>query len=87
MISWESSTFIARPAEEVFAYVADVRNDQHWHKDVKSATADNVIVTQDVAKDAALTAIVDRYRQASAPIANQIVGSITSSSPKGRQAT
>jgi len=38
MINWESSTFIARTAEEVFAYVADVRNDQHWHKDVKSAT-------------------------------------------------
>jgi uncharacterized protein YndB with AHSA1/START domain len=38
MINYESSTFIARPAEEVFAYVADVRNDQHWHKDVKSAT-------------------------------------------------
>ena len=37
MISWESSTFIARPAEEVFAYVADVRNDPNWHKDVKSA--------------------------------------------------
>ena len=38
MITYESSTYIARPAEEVFAYVADVRNDQHWHKDVKSAT-------------------------------------------------
>ena len=38
MINYESTTFIARPAEEVFAYVADVRNDQHWHKDVKSAT-------------------------------------------------
>lgn len=38
MISWESSTFIARPAEEVFAYVADVRNDPAWHKDVSSAT-------------------------------------------------
>lgn len=38
MISWESSTFIARPAEEVFAYVADVRNDPNWHKDVHSAT-------------------------------------------------
>jgi uncharacterized membrane protein len=38
MISWESSTFIARPAAEVFAYVADVRNDPNWHKDVHSAT-------------------------------------------------
>jgi 5'-nucleotidase len=56
----------------------------HQTKDVKSATADNVIVTQDVAKDAALTAIVDRYRQASAPIANQIVGSITANIPSQR---
>ena len=32
MINYESSTFIARPAEHVFAYVADVRNDRHWHK-------------------------------------------------------
>ena len=38
MISWESSTFIAAPADEVFAYVADVRNDPNWHKDVHSAT-------------------------------------------------
>ena len=37
MISWESSTFIARSADDVFEYVADVRNDPHWHKDVKSA--------------------------------------------------
>ena len=49
----------------------------HQTKDVKSVTARNVIVTQDVAKDPALTAIVDRYRTASAPIANQIVGAIT----------
>jgi len=49
----------------------------HKTKDVKSAVADNVIVTQTVAKDPDLTAIVDRYRAASAPIANQIVGSIT----------
>jgi carbon monoxide dehydrogenase subunit G len=38
MISWESSTFIARAAEDVFAYVADVQNDPNWHKDVHSAT-------------------------------------------------
>ena len=49
----------------------------HQSKDVKSVTARNVIVTQDVAKDPALTAIVDRYRTASAPIANRIVGAIT----------
>ncbi len=49
----------------------------HQSKDVKSAVARNVIVTQDVAKDPAETAIVDRYRAASAPIANEVVGSIT----------
>ena len=49
----------------------------HQSKDVKSVTARNVIVTQDVAKDPAETAIVDRYRTASAPIANRIVGAVT----------
>ncbi len=49
----------------------------HQSKDVKSAVALNVIVTQTVAKDPALTAIVTRYKQASDPIANQVVGSIT----------
>jgi 5'-nucleotidase len=49
----------------------------HQTKDVKSATARNVIVTRDVARDPAVKEIVDRYRTASAPIANQIVGSIT----------
>ena len=49
----------------------------HQTKDVKSVTARNVIVTQSVAKDPALTTIVDRYRNASAPIANQVVGAIT----------
>ena len=49
----------------------------HQSKDVKSVEARNVIVRQDVAKDPALTAIVDRYRSASAPIANQVVGAIT----------
>lgn len=38
MITWESSTFIARPAEEVFDYIADVRNDPNWHTDVHEAT-------------------------------------------------
>jgi hypothetical protein len=38
MIDYESSTFIARRAEDVFAFVADVRNDRHWHTDVTWAT-------------------------------------------------
>jgi 5'-nucleotidase len=52
----------------------------HETKDVKSVTADNVIVKQnepDFPKDPALTTIVNRYKEASAPIANQLVGSIT----------
>jgi 5'-nucleotidase len=52
----------------------------HQTKDIKSVTADNVIVRQDdpkFPKDPELTAIVDRYRTASAPIANRIVGAIT----------
>ena len=49
----------------------------HQTKDVKSATARNVIVTRNVPRDPAVKEIVDRYRTASAPIANQIVGSIT----------
>ena len=38
MISLESSTFIARPAQEVFDYIADVRNDPNWHTDVHKAS-------------------------------------------------
>lgn len=49
----------------------------HQTKDVKSATARNVIVTQDVAKDPAETAIINKYRTLAAPIGNRIVGSIT----------
>jgi 5'-nucleotidase len=49
----------------------------HQTKDVSSATARNVIVTQDVAKDTAVTAILDKYRVIANPIANRIVGSVT----------
>jgi hypothetical protein len=38
MIRLESSTFIGRSAEEVFDYIADVRNDSNWHTDVHEAT-------------------------------------------------
>jgi 5'-nucleotidase len=44
-------------------------------KDVVSATVNNVIVTRDVAPAADLTALVDKYRTLSAPLANRIVGS------------
>jgi 5'-nucleotidase len=45
--------------------------------DVTAKTAHNVIVTRDVAKDAAETGIVDKYNRVAAPIANRVVGSIT----------
>lgn len=38
MVIWESSTIIRRPAQEVFDYTADVRNDPNWHTDVNAAT-------------------------------------------------
>jgi 5'-nucleotidase len=49
----------------------------HESKQVKSKTARNVIVTQDVAKDPAVTAILDHYRAIANPIANRVVGSVT----------
>jgi 5'-nucleotidase len=52
----------------------DLRID-HQTKDVVSATAHNVIVTRDVAKDPAETAIINKYDALSGPIANRIVGS------------
>jgi 5'-nucleotidase len=51
----------------------------HQTKDVKSASAVNRIVTQTVAKDAALAALVQEYDAISAPIANRVVGRITAS--------
>ena len=47
-------------------------------KDVEAARAVNRLVTRDVAKDPAEAAIVDKYNTIAAPIANRIVGSITS---------
>ncbi len=42
-----------------------------------SAQANNVIVTRDVPKDSFLTALVDKYRALSAPLANRIIGTIS----------
>ncbi len=39
-----------------------------------TATADNVIVTRDLAKDPAQTALIARYREALGPIAAEVVG-------------
>ena len=44
-------------------------------KDVESVSAQNRIVTRNVPKDPAETAIVDKYNAISAPISNRVVGS------------
>jgi 5'-nucleotidase len=49
----------------------------HQTKDITSKTARNVIVTQDVAKDPAETALIAKYDTIAAPIANRVVGSVT----------
>ncbi len=54
----------------------DLRID-HQTKDIEGATAHNVIVTRDVAKDPDETAIVDKYNALSGPIAHRVIGSIT----------
>ena len=54
----------------------DLRID-HQTKDIVSATAHNVIVMRDVAKDPDQTAIINKYDALSGPIANRVVGSQT----------
>ena len=49
----------------------------HQTKDVKAKTARNVIVTQTVAKDPAVTALIAKYDAIAAPIANKVVGTVT----------
>jgi len=50
----------------------------HQTKQIKAATAANRIVTQDVTPDPAAQAILDKYTTLSAPLANKIIGTITS---------
>jgi 5'-nucleotidase len=49
----------------------------HQSKAVTQATAINHIVTQDVPQDPDAKAILDKYTELSAPLANRVVGSIT----------
>jgi 5'-nucleotidase len=49
----------------------------HQSKAVTAATATNRIVTQDVAKDPAAQAILDKYTTLSAPLANKVIGRIS----------
>ena len=50
----------------------------HRTKKVTATSAFNHIVTQDVAKDAGAKAILDKYTTLSAPLANRVLGSVTS---------
>jgi 5'-nucleotidase len=45
--------------------------------EITTMGANNVIVTRDVAKHPLLTALIDKYRNISAPLANRIIGAIT----------
>jgi 5'-nucleotidase len=51
---------------------------------VTTATAANHIVTQNVVKDPALTAILTKYTTLAAPLANRVVGTITADIRSGR---
>ena len=56
----------------------------HQSKQIVSAEAKNVIVTQDVAKDPAETAILNKYTTLSAPLANRVIGTISGDIRSGR---
>jgi 5'-nucleotidase len=55
----------------------DLTVDRYTGEVVGSPTADNRIVTRDVAKDAAQTALIADYNTIAAPLANRVIGSIT----------
>ena len=54
----------------------DVTIDRH-SGDVVAASANNLIVTRDVPQNSLLTALIDKYRAISQPLANRIIGAIT----------
>jgi 5'-nucleotidase len=64
----------------------------HQSKAITSATATNRLVTQDVTQDPAAKAILDKYTDLSAPLANRVVGSIAADirsardNPRGQNA-
>ena len=49
--------------------------------EVVSMTADNRIVTRDVAKDSLVTTLINKYNAIAAPLANRVIGSITAILP------
>jgi 5'-nucleotidase len=52
-------------------------------KDVGSVTAENVVVTQDVAKDAEITALIAKYEAIAGPLEDRVIGSITADFVRG----
>ncbi|APB34932.1 5'-nucleotidase family protein [Gloeomargarita lithophora Alchichica-D10] len=46
-------------------------------KDVRTIQANNLIVTQDVPKNNALTRLIDQYKALADPLANRVIGQIT----------
>lgn len=52
-------------------------------KEVTSVTAENIIVTQNVAKDPTITSLIAKYSVYAAPLANRVVGSITGDFVRG----
>ena len=61
----------------------DLRID-HQSKQIVEAKAENRIVTQTVDKDPAASAILAKYTELSAPLANKVIGSITADIRSGR---
>jgi 5'-nucleotidase len=56
----------------------------HQSKEIKAATAVNRIVSQNVPRDSAAQAILDKYTTLSAPLANKIIGTISSTIASAR---
>jgi len=52
---------------------------------ITGSSAKNVIVTQNVNRDPAATAILEKYRALSAPLANRVIGSVTADILSARQ--
>ncbi|MFC0002604.1 bifunctional metallophosphatase/5'-nucleotidase [Micromonospora siamensis] len=53
--------------------------------DVLTATANNVVVTRDQAKDPAQTDLINRYKTALGPVATKVVGSTSAAIPRAQE--
>ena len=54
--------------------------------EVTAKTATNRIVTRDVPRDSAQTALIDKYQRIAAPLANRVIGSITADITRAQNA-